>query len=78
MIAQNAPKSERFASVDTFRGMVPALMLLAPATGTDGFAWLRHAEWDGLTASDWLLPTFLVKSGLSLSFLLSGPPTAAT
>ena len=47
-------------------------MLLTPATGATGFAWLRHAEWDGLTASDWLFPTFLVTSGLSLSFLLRG------
>lgn len=73
-----APRRGRFGSVDTFRGMVLALMLFTPATGADGFAWLRHAEWDGLTASDWLFPTFLVTSGLSLAFLLRDPPTAAT
>ncbi|WP_323671631.1 hypothetical protein [Candidatus Poriferisodalis multihospitum] len=68
----------RFASVDTFRGAVLALMLFTPATGAGGYAWLRHAEWDGLTASDWLFPTFLVTSGLSLSFLLRDVPTRAT
>ena len=49
-------------------------MLFTPATGAAGYGWLRHAEWDGLTASDWLFPTFLVTSGLSLSFLLRDRP----
>ncbi len=73
-----APRRGRFDSVDTFRGLVLALMLLTPATGSDGFAWLRHAEWDGLTASDWLFPTFLVTSGLSLAFLLRDGVTGST
>ena len=84
MSSAEAPRCTRFASVDTFRGAVLALMLFTPATGATGYAWLRHAEWDGLTASDWLLPTFLVISGLSLSFLLRprsarpGPPARIT
>ncbi len=79
MIADSAPKRGRFASVDTFRGAVLGLMLFTPATGlAEDFPWLRHAEWDGLTASDWLFPTFLVTSGLSLSFLLRDAPTGAT
>lgn len=73
-----APRRGRFASVDTFRGAVLALMLFTPATGAAGYAWLRHAEWDGLTASDWLFPTFLVTSGLSLSFLLRDGATRRT
>ncbi|WP_420442801.1 hypothetical protein [Candidatus Poriferisodalis sp.] len=77
MSAEIAPKRGRFASVDTFRGAVLGLMLFTPATGLAGFPWLRHAEWDGLTASDWLFPTFLVTSGLSLSFLLRDAPTRA-
>ena len=78
-MAETAPKSGRFVSVDTFRGAVLALMLFTPATGAaDSLGWLRHAEWNGLTASDWLFPTFLVTSGLSLSFLLRDTPTAAT
>ena len=69
----------RFGSVDTFRGSVLALMLFTPVSGlADDFPWLRHAEWDGLTASDWLFPTFLVTSGLSLSFLLRDAPTGKT
>ena len=78
MNGETAPQRGRFGSVDTFRGAVLALMLFTPATGADGLAWLRHAPWDGLTASDWLFPTFLVTSGLSLSFLLRDAPTRAT
>ena len=79
MSGEAEPRPERFVSVDAFRGAVLALMLLTPATGADGLAWLRHAEWDGMTVSDWLFPTFLVTSGLSLSFLLRrGRPTRAT
>lgn len=78
MNGDTAPQRGRFGSVDTFRGAVLALMLFTPATGAEGLAWLRHAPWDGLTASDWLFPTFLVTSGLSLSFLLREAPTRAT
>ncbi|WP_419946466.1 hypothetical protein [Candidatus Poriferisodalis sp.] len=84
MSSIDAARHTRFASVDTFRGAVLALMLFTPATSAAGYAWLRHAEWDGLTASDWLFPTFLVTSGLSLSFLLrprtaeSGRPASTT
>jgi heparan-alpha-glucosaminide N-acetyltransferase len=53
---------------------VLAFMVLTPATGDPAtFPFLRHAAWDGLTASDLVLPTFLVTSGLSLAFLLRPP-----
>lgn len=66
----------RLRSVDAFRGLVLAFMVFTPATGSpDHFALLRHATWDGATPSDLLFPTFLVTSGISLSFLLR-PPTA--
>lgn len=79
MIATTTPVQERIGSVDTFRGAVLALMLVTPTTGAaDSLSWLRHAEWNGLTVSDWLFPTFLVTSGLSLSFLLRDASTGAT
>ena len=79
MIAQTERGRTRFASVDTFRGAVLGLMLFTPSTGrSEDFQWLWHARWDGLTVSDWLFPTFLVTSGLSLSFLLRDAPTRAT
>jgi len=54
-------------------------MVLTPATGDPAtFPVLRHAHWDGVTASDLILPTFLVTSGLSLAFLLRPPVTRRT
>lgn len=64
----------RLRSVDAFRGAVLAFMVLTPATGDPAtYPLLRHAAWDGPTASDLVLPTFLVTSGLSLAFLLRPP-----
>ncbi|WP_419863178.1 heparan-alpha-glucosaminide N-acetyltransferase domain-containing protein [Candidatus Poriferisodalis sp.] len=69
----------RFASVDTFRGLLLIGMVFTPSTAVgDHFAFLRHAEWDGITMNDWIFPAFLVTSGLSLSFLLRNPSKSAT
>lgn len=66
--------TERLRSIDAFRGAVLAFMVLTPATGDPAtYPFLRHAHWDGVTASDLILPTFLVTSGLSLAFLLRPP-----
>lgn len=47
------------------------MIFVAPATGLAGaYPMLLHAEWDGLTVGDLVFPSFLVTSGLSLSFLL--------
>lgn len=68
----------RLRSVDVFRGLVLAFMVFTPATGSpDHFSLLRHAAWDGATPSDLLFPTFLVTSGISLSFLLRPPTSSA-
>ena len=77
--AQQASGRSRFASVDAFRGLVLVVMLVTPATAVgDHYAFLRHAEWNGITLSDWIFPSFLVTSGLSLSFLLRNPSERAT
>lgn len=69
----------RLRSIDAFRGAVLALMVLTPATGDPAvYPFLRHAPWDGATASDLILPTFLVTSGVSLAFLLRQPVSPAT
>lgn len=73
--ATAAPKRVRYTSVDTFRGVVLSLMIfVAPATGLAGhYPMLGHAEWNGITVGDLVFPSFLVTSGLSLSFLLRAP-----
>ena len=74
-----APRRARFASVDTFRGLLLIGMVFTPSTAVgDHFAFLRHAEWNGITMNDWIFPAFLVTSGLSLSFLLRNPSKQAT
>ena len=76
---QQAPRRARFASVDIFRGLLLIGMVFTPSTAIgDHFAFLRHAEWDGITMNDWIFPAFLVTSGLSLSFLLRNPSKQAT
>jgi predicted acyltransferase len=61
-------------SIDAFRGAVLAFMVFTPVTGDpEVYPLLRHAAWDGPTASDLILPTFLVTSGFSLAFLLRPP-----
>ena len=74
-----APRRARFASVDTFRGLLLIGMVFTPSTAVgEHFAFLRHAEWNGITMNDWIFPAFLVTSGLSLSFLLRNPSKQAT
>ncbi|HUG85983.1 MAG TPA: heparan-alpha-glucosaminide N-acetyltransferase domain-containing protein [Euzebya sp.] len=74
-----ATDQPRLVGLDAFRGAVLALMLLTPVTGEGGsYPLLAHAEWEGFTVSDAILPAFLVTSGASLALLLRPPVTAAT
>ncbi|WP_419839469.1 hypothetical protein [Candidatus Poriferisodalis sp.] len=55
------------------------MIFVAPATGLAGhYPMLGHAEWNGITIGDLVFPSFLVTSGLSLSFLLRAPLVRAT
>lgn len=55
------------------------MIFVAPATGLAGhYPMLEHAEWNGITIGDLVFPSFLVTSGLSLSFLLRTPLKRAT
>jgi predicted acyltransferase len=62
----------RYLSLDLFRGMDVALMIVVNTAG-DGattFAPLHHARWNGFTLTDLVFPTFLFIVGTSLSFSL--------
>lgn len=65
--------TERLASLDVFRGMTIALMILVnnPGSGKYVYAPLRHAKWHGWTPTDLVFPFFLFIVGVSLSFSLS-------
>ena len=52
--------SERFLSLDVFRGLTIALMILVntPGTGADLYPYLVHAQWFGFTLADLVFPSF--------------------
>ena len=63
----------RILSVDILRGLTIALMILVndPGDGRHTYAQLEHAQWNGLTLTDLVFPTFLFLVGASIIFSLS-------
>ena len=63
-------KSNRFLSLDVFRGLTICLMIVvnSPGTGADLYPYLVHAEWFGFTLADLVFPTFLFVMGNAMSF----------
>lgn len=63
----------RLRSLDVFRGLTAAAMVLVNCPGSDEvFAPLRHAVWHGWTPTDLIFPFFLVIMGVSAAF--AAPP----
>ena len=66
-----AEANSRLISLDVFRGMTIAGMVLVNNPGTSPVYWpLDHAEWNGLTPTDWIFPFFLFIVGVSISISL--------
>ncbi len=65
-------KPARLTSLDVFRGMTIAAMLLVnnPGLGT-AYAPLEHAEWHGWTPTDLIFPFFLFIVGVATPFSLA-------
>lgn len=59
----------RVASIDIFRGLALALMLLVNNPGSWGHVYwpLLHADWHGITPTDWVFPFFLFAVGASMA-----------
>ncbi|MBS1820853.1 MAG: DUF1624 domain-containing protein [Acidobacteria bacterium] len=65
--SQATPAAERILSLDVFRGLTMAFMVLVGNPGSsDIFEQLDHAPWHGWTVTDAVFPTFLWVVGLSL------------
>jgi predicted acyltransferase len=65
------PNSNRLISLDVFRGLTIAGMVLVNNPGTSPVYWpLEHAEWNGLTPTDWIFPFFLFIVGVSIAISL--------
>ncbi|MGH7368603.1 MAG: acyltransferase family protein [Candidatus Rokuibacteriota bacterium] len=64
----------RLLSVDAFRGLTVAAMVLVnnPGTWSAVYRPLRHAEWHGFTPTDMVFPFFLFVVGVSIPLAL-GP-----
>jgi predicted acyltransferase len=65
-------KTTRFLSLDVFRGMTVAGMILVNTPGSWEFVYspLRHAPWNGCTPTDLVFPFFLFAVGNALSFAI--------
>ncbi len=63
----------RLLSLDVFRGMTIAAMLLVNNAGDWGHvcAPLQHSEWHGCTATDLIFPFFLFIMGVAMSFSIA-------
>ncbi|HIP48831.1 MAG TPA: DUF1624 domain-containing protein [Lutibacter sp.] len=66
-------KNNRVISVDIFRGMTIALMILVnnPGTWANIYAPFKHAAWHGCTPTDLVFPFFLFIVGTSIVFAYS-------
>ncbi len=61
----------RLASLDVFRGLTIAGMILVNNGGGPAYPPLRHADWDGWTPTDLVFPFFLFILGVSITLALS-------
>jgi len=64
---------QRLASLDAFRGLTIAGMILVNDPGNWQYVYppLRHAEWHGWTATDLVFPFFVFIVGVAISLALS-------
>lgn len=62
--------SGRLISLDAFRGITIAAMLLVnfPGNGGNVFAPLKHSRWNGITPTDLIAPFFLFIVGVAIAF----------
>lgn len=63
-------KSNRLQSLDAFRGLTIAFMILVNTPGSWEYVYppLRHADWHGCTPTDLVFPFFLFIVGVAMSF----------
>lgn len=66
----NQPATTRLMSLDIFRGLCVAGMIVVDNPGNDTKAYwpIMHAEWNGWTPADFIFPSFLFLVGVSLVF----------
>src|SRR5262249_50011307 len=68
-----AAATGRLLSLDVFRGLTIAAMILVNNPGSHARVYwlLRHADWNGCMPADLIFPSFLFIVGVSIAFVLS-------
>lgn len=68
-----AENPDRLVSLDVFRGMTIAGMVLVnnPGTWSTIYGPLKHAEWHGITPTDYIFPFFLFIVGVAIPIAFS-------
>src|SRR5512140_571263 len=62
-------RGHRLLSLDILRGITIAFMIMVNNNGgRAAWAQMHHAEWNGLTATDLVFPTFLFVVGISIVY----------
>ncbi|KAL0903169.1 hypothetical protein M5K25_027526 [Dendrobium thyrsiflorum] len=64
--AKPSDPNQRLASLDVFRGLTVALMILVDDAG-GAFPVINHAPWFGVTIADFVMPFFLFGVGVSIA-----------
>ncbi len=66
-------RSERLVSLDVFRGLTIAGMILVnnPGTWSTIYPALQHAKWNGCTPTDYIFPFFLFIVGVAITISLT-------
>jgi predicted acyltransferase len=64
--------AQRLVSLDAFRGLTMALMVVVNNAGSekDSYLQLRHSDWNGWTATDTVFPSFLWIVGVAITLSL--------
>ena len=67
--ASTAARTKRLLSLDAARGITIAFMIMVNNNGGPGsWHFMNHAEWNGLTPTDLVFPTFVFIVGVSVVF----------
>ncbi len=67
--AQSPTAVQRLLSLDVLRGVTIAFMIMVNNNGGSGsWGFMNHAQWNGLTPTDLVFPTFLFVAGVSVVF----------
>ncbi|KAJ8443995.1 hypothetical protein Cgig2_020841 [Carnegiea gigantea] len=76
--ATEAPlENRRLVSLDVFRGLTIALMILVDDAG-GAFPSLNHSPWFGVTIADFVMPFFLFIVGVSIGLVFKKIPNKST